>query len=532
MRRVSFVLSSLLVVGCGGGKGSLGTGTAGSGGSASGGTTGSAGTGGGGDVDGSVDAPSGTDVPVVGTPLEHVTSTFPATGATGVCTDAPLRMVFDTPPAIGTSGTIRVYQASNPSAPVDMIDIGAPLTTIAIAGRNYFYRPIVVSGNEAYIYLRKVLQPGGTYYVNIDPGVLTAGPAGAAIGAVEDSTSWRFGVRGAAPAAGAAVVNVTADGTGDFCTVQGAIDYIPAMNSTPVTVNVAAGTYREIVAIASKSNITIHGADRSASVITYANNGVLQIPPGGTTSLGTKWRAMFGIDTSNDIVIENITLWNPSPQMSTNGQSETLRSEGGNRIIVRNATVKGLQDTLLLTGQVYIANSTIEGNVDFIWGNGVVYFDHCEIKDVARKGYNVQARNPASSFGYVFVDSAITADPAITGGHFLARTDKNNSMPPSQVAYINCTLGPHIDPAGWLIDGYQRPAADAGAVDGGTNWSFANLRFGEYKSVDLSGAPVDVSGRIPESKQLSDAEAAQMRDVTTVFGGWNPKTAPADAGTD
>src|SRR6185369_12082578 len=187
-------------------------------------------------------APSGKDVPVVGTPLEHVTSTFPASGATGVCTDAPLRMVFDTPPAIGTGGTIRVYQASNPGTPVDMIDIGAPLTTIAIAGRNYFYRPIVVSGNEAYIYLRKVLSPGATYYVNVDPGVLTAGPAGAAIGAVEDSTSWRFAVRDAGLAAGAAVVNVTADGTGDFCTVQGAIDYIPAMNTTPVTVNVAAGT--------------------------------------------------------------------------------------------------------------------------------------------------------------------------------------------------------------------------------------------------------------------------------------------------
>ena len=63
-------------------------------------------------------------------------------------------------------------------------------------------------------------------------------------------------------------------------------------------------------------------------------------------------RAMFGIDTSNDIVIENITLWNPSAQMSTNGQSETLRSEGGNRIIVRNATVKGLQHTILDTGHV------------------------------------------------------------------------------------------------------------------------------------------------------------------------------------
>ena len=67
-----------------------------------------------------------------------------------------------------------------------------------------------------------MLQPGGTYYVNIDPGVLTTGTGGAAIGAVADATSWTFTVRGAALAAGASQVGVTADGTGDFCTVQGA----------------------------------------------------------------------------------------------------------------------------------------------------------------------------------------------------------------------------------------------------------------------------------------------------------------------
>jgi len=238
--------------------------------------------------------------------------------------------------------------------------------------------------------------------------------------------------------------------------------------------------------------------------------------------MGTKWRAMVGVDASNDIVIEDITLWNPSPQLSSNGQSESLRAEGVMRMILRNAIFKGLQDTLLLTGQVYVANSYIEGNVDFIWGNGVVYFDNCEIKDVARKGYNVQARNPAGLLGYIFVDSKLTADSGITG-HVLARTDKNNMTPGSQVAYINCTLGPHIDPVGWLIDGYPRATADAGAPDGGTTWNLSNLRFSEYKSVDPSGALIDVSQRIPESKQLSEAEAAQLRDVTFVFNGWNPK---------
>jgi pectin methylesterase-like acyl-CoA thioesterase len=478
--------------------------------------------------DGATDPDAGTggapggdtvDAPAV-VPLAHVVSVFPAKGATSVCTDAPLRIVFDTPPAIGVAGTIKVFEAGDPATPVDSIDVGAAVATQNIGGRIYIYKPIIVAGSEAYIYLRRVLQPGRSYVVHIDPGVFVMGPGGPAIGAVADDTSWTFTVRGTALAPGAADVHVIADGSGDFCTVQGAADYVPAGNTTPVTIHVARGIYREIVAIQTKHNITVRGEDRSGSVISYPNNAALQTPP-GSTSMGTKWRAMFGVDGCNDFVIENITLWNPSPQMSTNGQSETLRIEGG-RAIVRNATLKGLQDTLLLSGKVYIVDSLIEGDVDFIWGNGAVYVERCELKVASRKGYNVQARNGLGGLGYVFVGCSLTADPGITG-HYLARTDKNNLSPASHVAYIDCTMGPHIAPAGWLIDGYSRPAADAGAPDAGPTWNFAGLRFQEYRSVDPAGAPLDVSQRIPESIQLSDAEAAQLRDPAYVLGGWNPK---------
>jgi pectin methylesterase-like acyl-CoA thioesterase len=536
MRGLSYVLVSMAVAGipgCGGGnRASTGTGTG------TGTGTDAAGAGGAdarGDPDAGVDAPAAGDAPPV-IPLQHVTSVFPARDATGVCTDAPLRLFFDTPPALGTSGWVKVFDAANPTTPVDSFDLAGTPTVQKIGGRNYLYKPIVISGNEAYFYLRKVLQPGGTYYVTIDPGVFTGGAGGPPIGAAADATTWRFTIRSAAPAAGASRVVVAADGAGDFCTVQGAVDYVPAANTAPVTIQVAPGTYREIVAIQTKHAITLRGQDRNASVISYPNNAALQILPGTTTSMGTKWRAMVGVDTSDDFVLENITLWNPSPQLSSNGQSEALRVEGGLRTIVRNATIRGLQDTLLMSGQIYVANSIIEGNVDFVWGNGTVYFDSSEIKVVARKGYTVQARNGASAAGYVFVGCNLTADDGIMG-HVLARTDKNTTSPASMVAYIGCTMGPHIDPAGWLIDGYQRPAADAGASDGGApdggvHWNLANLRFWEHHSVDPAGTPIDVSRRIPESKQLSDAEAAQLRDVTYVFNGWDPKAASGDGGVD
>jgi hypothetical protein len=40
------------------------------------------------------------------------------------------------------------------------------------------------------------------------------------------------------------------------------------------------------------------------------------------------------------------------------------------------------------------------------------------------------------------------------------------------------------------------------------------------------GTPVDVSARLAQSRQLTDEEAAQVRDVGRVLGGddgWNPK---------
>jgi hypothetical protein len=70
-------------------------------------------------------------------------------------------------------------------------------------------------------------------------------------------------------------------------------------------------------------------------------------------------------------------------------------------------------------------------------------------------------------------------------------------------------MGSHIDPKGWLV-----------AVSGVDN---SKVRFWEYQSTDLAGAPLDIGQRISASRQIDDATAAAMRDVTVVLGGWNPK---------
>jgi pectin methylesterase-like acyl-CoA thioesterase len=425
---------------------------------------------------------------------------FPAPGAKGVCADAPLRITFASPVTVGKAGRVQVFKSSQPDAPVDTIDVAAATFSDTIAGRVFQeVRPIFLDGNDAIVYLHnKKLVPNETYLVTVDAGVFVDG-GGNPLGAIQGS-SWSFTT--AAPSTMPGNLVVSREGGGDFCTVQGAIDSISPSSSTPTVVTIKSGVYHEIVYISQKNNVTLRGDDRKKSILAYPNNDALQ------NKLGTKFRAMVEVENSNGLVVENLTLHNTTPQNGS--QAEALRVEPGDQVILRNADFISLQDTLLLTGRVYVTGSYIEGNVDYIWGKGTVYFDHCELKTVGRAGYNVQARNPADKYGYVFVDSKLTADPGVTG-HILARIDVTPSTgyPASHVAYINCQMDKHISPKGWVI-------TPAGTTD------TASVRFWEYQSTDLAGAPIDVSMRDPASKQLTQSEAATMRDKSVVLGGWAP----------
>jgi len=114
-------------------------------------------------------------------------------------------------------------------------------------------------------------------------------------------------------------------------------------------------------------------------------------------------------------------------------------------VILRDSNFKSLQDTLLLSGRVYVVTSYVEGNVDFVWGTGVTYFDRSEIKTVGRAGAIVQARN-STGYGYVFVDSKLTAGANVSG-QVLARID------------ATC-IQPATSPTSTANDGDQRQRLD------------------------------------------------------------------------
>ena len=420
------------------------------------------------------------------------TARWPAAGATGVGVDTPLRIAFDAEPRPGSGGRIRVIDTET-GAEVDAVDPAAAVRPRPIGGTTYNTIPVLVADREAYVALRPgALAYGRTYAVRIDRGALTDAGGAPWEGVAEGA--WRFTTKPAPPAAGAATLTVAADGTGDFATIQGAFDFVPANNTRPITIHVRPGIYREILLLRNRPFVTLRGGDRRRTIVAYANNANLN--PGNA-------RALAGID-SDDFTLENLTLRNLTPPGGS--QAEALRTNS-RRCTVRDVDFYSYQDTLFLNGRVYLANCFVEGDVDFIWGGGAAYFYRCEIR-ANRRGYNVQSRSGAGQRGYVFVECTLTAAAGVAG-HVLARTD-TTTFPACEVAYIDCTIGPHIAPGGWIVTG-----------TGGT----ANLRFLEYGSRDPAGAPLDVSRRAAGSRQLGADEAAQLRAVAYVLDGWEPLAA-------
>jgi pectin methylesterase-like acyl-CoA thioesterase len=327
--------------------------------------------------------------------------------------------------------------------------------------------------------------------VTVDASAVRA-PGGAAF-AVTDSSTWRFSTKASEPGDVASIA-VALDGTGDLCSVQGALDAVPANNTKARTITIAAGTYHEIVHARGKSNVTLHGADRKQTIIAATNNN--------NVNPSTATRSLVGIDAASGVAFENLTIHNLTPQNGS--QAEALRLQGCDQCIVRDADIVSLQDTVYWNGRIYAKNCYIEGNVDYVWGSGVVYFDGCEIRTVGRTGVLVQSRNAPGAYGYVFVSSKLTADASATN-NVLARIDAS-AYPGSHVAYVDCEMQ-SIAPAGWTITGAAPTSA---------------LRFWEYGSHDSSGAAIDVSRRAAGSTQITAAQAATMRDPSAVLGGWNP----------
>jgi polygalacturonase len=307
---------------------------------------------------------------------------------------------------------------------------------------------------------------------------------------------------------------VATDGTGDYYSIQRAIDVAPGSGAV---ISVAPGTYREVLTI-NKPNIVLRGPYEDASktlVVAGKSSGAA----GGTLNSAT-------VNVlADDFLAQNISFVNDfnltHPQLPQGSQAVALLVRG-DRDIFENVRIIGNQDTLYAgvgecagsgadracpVARQYFDRCLIEGNVDFIFGDGKTVFDHCVIRSNQHfEGFiTAQSKSYAGQdSGFVFHDCRLVADPGV-GNVYLGRPWR----PYATVVFLNTWMDTHIVPAGWRE---WHP--------GETDY-LPTASYAEYQSSGPSAAPLL---REPHASQLSLQQAATFEPADFLRGsdGWNP----------
>lgn len=287
---------------------------------------------------------------------------------------------------------------------------------------------------------------------------------------------------------------VSRDGTGNFRTLQEAIESARAFMDYTVTIYVKNGVYKEKVIVPSwVENIDIIGEDRDKTIITYDDHANIN-------KMGTFRTYTVKVEGS-DITFKNLTIENNAAQL---GQAVALHTEG-DRLKFINCRILGNQDTIY-TGakftRLYFKDCYIDGTTDFIFGPSTALFEDCIIHS-KRNSYVTAASTPKEAkYGYVFKHCKLTAEPGVDKV-YLGRPWR----PYAYTLFIECELGKHIVLAGWHNWGKQSNEETA--------------RYMEYKN---TGEGANASERVAWSKLLTkkEAEAVTVDAIFRTQSDWDP----------
>ncbi|WP_294606621.1 pectinesterase family protein [uncultured Bacteroides sp.] len=289
---------------------------------------------------------------------------------------------------------------------------------------------------------------------------------------------------------------VAQDGSGDFFTVQEAIDAVPDFRkNVRTTILVRKGVYKEkIVVPESKINISLIGQE--GAVLSYDDYAQKKNCFG--EEKGTSGSSSCYI-YAPDFYVENITFENSSGPV---GQAVAC-FVSADRVYFKNCRFLGFQDTLYTYGKdcrQYYEDCYVEGTVDFIFGWSTAVFNRCHIHS-KRGGYvTAPSTDQGQKYGYVFYDCRLTADEGVTEV-YLSRPWRSYA----QAVFIRCNLGKHIVPAGW------------------NNWGKKEAEktvfYAEYES---TGEGADPKARAPFSHQLKNTKGYEIETVLAGNDGWNP----------
>lgn len=320
------------------------------------------------------------------------------------------------------------------------------------------------------------------------------------------------------------MIIVSKDASGQFTTIQSAIDSISENNSEKIEIYIKNGVYKEKISIL-KPFVTLIGEDKNQTIITYDDYAKKVFPTGELYRTFNSYSIFIEAD---NFTAKNITFENSAGSGEIVGQAVAVYVEG-DRAKFKNCRLLGNQDTLFtgplppkpiegnnfggpmdgkerIVGRQYYEECYIEGDIDFIFGSATAVFNKCEIfsknKSCDINGYVTAASTEeGKEFGYVFIDCKLTSN-AKADSVYLGRPWRDYA----KTAFINCYMGEHIRKEGW--HSWNKPNAEKG-----TNYV-------EYNSY---GPGASDTTRISWTHILTSEEAEKYKISTILCGNdnWN-----------
>lgn len=314
-------------------------------------------------------------------------------------------------------------------------------------------------------------------------------------------------------------LRVALDGTGDMASIGAAVGAAHRAPH-PVEIVVAPGTYREIVRIlpGTPEGLVIRGESGDAADVTLTYDLAAGTEKFYGGSFGATGAATLAV-LADAVTLADLTIENAYDEAAHGGsQAQALRTVG-DRIVLDGVRLLGNQDTFLaespakdVLSRVYVTGSTIEGDVDFIYGRATMVLEDSEIRSLdrgeANNGYVCAPSTAGGQRGLLFVDCRFTSGAAAGTVH-LGRPWHPSSDPAVEPSAVirESHLGAHIRTPAW-------------SDMGGWPWREDFLR--EHANTGPGAAPAGEED--PDRPQLTAEEAALHTRETYLHGDddWSP----------
>ncbi|KAJ0031886.1 hypothetical protein Pint_13605 [Pistacia integerrima] len=240
---------------------------------------------------------------------------------------------------------------------------------------------------------------------------------------------------------------VAADGTGNYSSIMDAVLAAPDYGMKKYVIYIKRGLYKEYVEIKKKKwNLMMVGDGINATII----SGNRSFIDGWTTFRSATFAVSGRGFIARDITFENTA----GPEKH---QAVALRSDSDLSVYFR-CEIKGYQDSLYThTMRQFFRECKISGTVDFIFGDGTVVFQNCQI--LAKRGLPNQKntitaqgrKDPNQPTGFSIQFCNITADSDLlpfvnSTGTYLGRPWKLYS----RTIFMQNYMSNIIKPEGWL----------------------------------------------------------------------------------